>query len=117
MEEYFIGKNEGVFDLSKLDPGFIEDNDYRIIHEKSVISCHDVYIECKHKGESGMKDLSRRDALMLVAPVVAMMDVGALYTGRPPSLASVNFGVASRLRSWELVWLMPYASEPSMLKL
>ena len=49
----------------------------------------------------------RRDALLLDAPVPGTMVTDGTYTGRPPSEASVNFGVASRLMSRDPVCSIP----------
>src|SRR6476659_5727116 len=55
--------------------------------------------------------------MMLVAPVLGKIVDAGLYTGRPPSFARENCALLFRFRSCEPVWLMPYASDPSTLKL
>ena len=61
MEEYITKANGRPFDSSRLNPGFISDEDYRTIHEKSVIPCHDIYVECEHNGNKGILLVARKE--------------------------------------------------------
>src|SRR6476646_964425 len=53
------------------------------------------------------------DPVSEIAPVCGTIDVTGTKTGRPPSLASENFGFVSRFRSRALVCATPCANEPS----
>src|SRR6266550_1864215 len=60
---------------------------------------------------------SIREPTSATAPVDGTMKFAGAYTGRPASVANVNFGVVFRLRSIALVCATPRAYERSTEKL
>ena len=67
-------------------------------------------IECRRmrSWQASMMPATTRDGPMPIAPLFSTMSPAAAYTGRLPSEASMNFGVASRFRS-----RTPYCETPS----
>jgi ADP-ribose pyrophosphatase YjhB (NUDIX family) len=52
----FLGKD---VQLSALQSGFIDTEDYTTIHKNNIVVCHDVFIKCTHNDQTGFLLMKR----------------------------------------------------------
>ncbi|MFH1325772.1 MAG: NUDIX domain-containing protein [archaeon] len=62
MKDYYLGKNSGKFNTNFMKTPILDLDSWKNIHAKTIVPCHDIYIEFKLNNKKGLLMVKRKQA-------------------------------------------------------